>query len=34
MQLETKEKGFRDSNANARKTAHIIARALINMLRD
>lgn len=34
IQLETKEKGFRDSDTNAGKTAHIIARALIDMLRD
>ncbi len=34
MQLETKEKGFRDSDTNARKTAHIIAKALVEMIHN
>lgn len=34
MQLEIKEKGFRDSDANARKTAQIIAGALAAMRRE
>lgn len=34
IQLEIKEKGFRDSDANARKTAHIIASSLTEMLQE
>lgn len=34
IQLETKEKDFRDSDANAGKTANLIARALTAMLRE
>ena len=34
IQLEIKEKDFRDSDTNACKTAHIIARALIEALRN
>lgn len=33
MQLEIKEKGFRDSETNAKKTAHIISKALANIHR-